>query len=507
MSKASSKEHTSNDLILQLIKAKPKSKINLEQKDSESLNTMDYYKEDSSNKNSLIEEIKLNSNKLLYNSKKPEKIQINLTEEKEFSSTLNRTSKNAHKSSNAIRTLSDLNTAKIQNAQKRPNHIAKVCCKYYSNNNLSNKTCIKCKKHFCINCFKGNMNNNLDNNNDDINNYDKNLNSEKVCHYCKKKEYKIKNIFKMKEQNKKINVQVGLEPLDNDSETNTKKTFWTEKNYDKVDNNNNNKSKENFKNLQDQYKEYEFFLKQIDNRKKEIQIKRDISLNILQMIKKAIEFEYEKYMTKLNEFVSRLNKIKNNIKEKMNKNYTNEIELKINIDTNKNSLNNLFKNYENYSNKVISRPLFRGYKIYESNNILINYADTYYMKEKEVFSDLPFGKVYIKIDRFTNNYINYFDFSTIIKQNEKSNIDDTINSSFQSVSSSINKSRFIVNMIVDNKLIRLNKTNKDTNDMNLSYESFEEENKLLFQKNKNYSNGKLKKDNFNIKVIISEIML
>ena len=70
MSKALSKEHTSNDIILQLIKAKPKSKINLEQKDSESLNTMDYYKEDSSNKNSLIEEIKLNANKLLYNSKK-----------------------------------------------------------------------------------------------------------------------------------------------------------------------------------------------------------------------------------------------------------------------------------------------------------------------------------------------------------------------------------------------------------------------------------------------------
>ena len=506
MSKTSNKEYTSNDLILQLIKAKPKSKINLEQKDSESLNTMDYYKEDSSNKNSLIEEIKLNTNKLLFNAKKPEKIQINLTEENRFNSTLNKTNRNNHKSSNAIRTLSDLNTQKTQNGQKRPNHIAKVCCKYYSINNLSNKTCIKCKKHFCINCFKGNLNINLDNNNDDINNCDKNLNSEKICHFCKKKEFKNKNFNTMKEQNKKINVQIGLEPLDNDSETATKKTFWTEKNISKTDNNN-NKSKENFKYLQDQYKEYEFFMKQIDNRKKEIQIKKDISLNILQMIKKAIEFEYEKYMTKLNEFVSRLNKIKSSINEKMNKNYTNEIELKINIDTNKNSLNNLFKNYENYSNKVISRPLFRGYKIYESNNILINYADTYYMKNKEVFSDLPIGKVYIKIERFTNNYINYLDFSTLIKQNEKNNTDDSINCSFQSASSIINKPRFIVNMIVDNKLIRLNKTNKDTNDMSLSYESYEEENKILFQKNKNYNSGKVKKDNFNIKVIISEIML
>ena len=82
---------------------------------------------------------------------------------------------------------------------------------------------------------------------------------------------------------------------------------------------------------------------------------------------------------------------------------------------------------------MISRPLFRGYKSFESNNILINYSDSYYMKNKEILSDLPFGNVYIKIDRYTNNYVNYLNFSILIKQNDKTPSDDTINSSFQSI--------------------------------------------------------------------------
>ena len=155
---------------------------------------------------------------------------------------------------------------------------------------------------------------------------------------------------------------------------------------------------------------------------------------------------------------------------------------------------------------MISRPLFRGYKSFESNNILINYSESYYMKNKEILSDLPFGNVYIKIDRYTNNYVNYLNFSILIKQNDKTPSDDTINSSFQSFVN--NKSRFVVNMIVNNKVIRLFKTNKDNNDTTLSYESSEEENKILFCKDKlNNTGGIIKKNNFNIKVIITEVML
>ena len=61
-------------------------------------------------------------------------------------------------------------------------------------------------------------------------------------------------------------------------------------------------------------------------------------------------------------------------------------------------------------------------------------------------------------------------------------------------------------MIVNNKMIRLNKTNKDNNDTNLNYECSEEENRILLVKEKNnLNNSKTKK--FNVKIIISEIIL
>ena len=84
MSTPANKTLTPNDLILQMLKVKPKEKKTIEQIDSESLNTMDYYKEDSSTKNSLIEESKINNN-LLLNAKKPEKVNKIKKEQKDIS--------------------------------------------------------------------------------------------------------------------------------------------------------------------------------------------------------------------------------------------------------------------------------------------------------------------------------------------------------------------------------------------------------------------------------------
>ena len=129
------------------------------------------------------------------------------------------------------------------------------------------------------------------------------------------------------------------------------------------------------------------------------------------------------------------------------------------------------------------------------------------MNSKEILSDLPFGNAFLKIDRYTNNYINYLNFSVQIKQSNKTLIEDTINSSFQSTTN--NKSRYVVNMIINNKVIRLNKVNNkdNTNDTSLSYESSEDEKKILFNKEKFNINNKTKNNDFNVKVIISEIML
>lgn len=503
MSTAISTNNNPNDLINAMIKMKPKLKNSIEQMETESLNTMDYYKEDSSNKNSLIDEANL-SNKLIYNpnkNKPKERNNKNTSKINRASFTINKSYRNIHKSSNLIKTIQDKDLhKKIKNVPIYSNKI-KTCNKCNEKLEANSKNCLNCKKIFCKNCFKGNSNRNLDNNSDDNENYEQNFNVENICHSCKTIFNSNKNNNTMKNTRNKFYIKNKFEPLDTYCE-NDMENFGICRSKTIA----NDFNKEKIKNLEEQYKEYENFLNQIEERKKEIEIKRDISLNILAMIKKAVDYEFERNIKKLNEFQMKLNKIKNDIKEKINKNYQNEIELQINIDISKNTLKNFIKNFEKYNQIVISRPLFRGYKSFESNNILINYSDSYYMKNKEILSDLPFGNVYIKIDRYTNNYVNYLNFSILIKQNDKTPSDDTINSSFQSFVN--NKSRFVVNMIVNNKVIRLIKTNKDNNDTTLSYESSEEENKILFCKDKlNNTGGIIKKNNFNIKVIITEVML
>ena len=510
MLKTINTEYTSNNLINAMLKTNPKLKKSIEQMDSDSLNTMDYYQEDSSNKNSLIEEAKFNK-KIIYNNP----LQNNHKEFKkktfqkrnDLSFTFNQTYREMHKSSNLVKVIhNEISTKRIKNVPKLSNATINSIdskCNKCKSKFKNNKICTKCKNYFCQNCFKGNNNRNLDNNSDENENEncEKNIDGENICHYCKINFSVNKNKNLKKYKRNKLYLMNQFEPLDTYYEDNLENF---RKGRSKTNANNNNEEK--IKNLEEQYKEYENFLNQIEERKKEIEIKRDISLNILAMIKKAVDYEFERNIKKLNEFQMKLNKIKNDIKEKINKNYQNEIELQINIDISKNTLKNFIKNFEKYNQIVISRPLFRGYKSFESSNILINYSDSYYMKNKEILSDLPFGNVYIKIDRYTNNYVNYLNFSILIKQNDKTPSDDTINSSFQSFVN--NKSRFVINMIVNNKVIRLIKTNKDNNDTTLSYESSEEENKILFCKDKlNNTGGIIKKNNFNIKVIITEVML
>ena len=62
-------------------------------------------------------------------------------------------------------------------------------------------------------------------------------------------------------------------------------------------------------------------------------------------------------------------------------------------------------------------------------------------------------------------------------------------------------------MIINDKLIKLNKTNKDDNKLCLNYECSMEENILLFSKNNNLGNKIIKKDELNIKVIITELFI
>ena len=486
-------EYTTNELISQMVKAKPKLKKSKEQQDSDSLNTMDYYKDDSSNKNSLIDELKAN-NKLLFDPNKKEETTEteSASNKRDLPAQQNKMNKEANKINNITKRKNSLHITK---AKKILNDVHNICSKCFVDIGNSNIICIKCKNIFCKKCFKGNYDRNLFNNkniNDNNKEQDLTEKKEKICQYCRNNGINNNNNFMNK----------ILEPLDSMPE-NEIKMLTEKKNYNKKMDIR-NKSEGKIKSLKDQLNEFEEFLNKINDSKLEVEIKKNICMNILQMIKKAIEIEYDKYLKKLNELSMKINKIKEDINQKINNSniiFKNEVELQINIDTYKNTLNGFSKVFENYNQKIISRQIFRGYKLYESNNILIKQSEIYYMKNKEILSDLPFGNVYLKIDKFTNNYINYINFATIInKSRNKANPNDIMNNNQNDINI---KSRYIVNLIVNNKIIRLNLTTKDNSD--LIYECAEEENRILLKEKNNINNNKTK--NFNVKVIISEIIL
>jgi hypothetical protein len=256
------------------------------------------------------------------------------------------------------------------------------------------------------------------------------------------------------------------------------------------------------KELKDESNEYDTFMKKILQKKKEIEIKKNIGINNLQTMIKVIEYEFKLNMNKLDEMLEKLKKIKETIDqrkiklEQQHRSDSNSIsqEKKI-IGKYKNAINNFNQNYEKLNQKIISKSKQKAYKMYESNPLKINIEETYYMKYKNVIENSNVGSVYFKIERFVNSYVNYLVFSVLIKQNEKEN-DSKDNKS---------KSKYIINMEVNGQLIKLNKSNKDENKSCLNYENIMQENKALVSKS--VCNNDCKNKELNIRVIISELFL
>ena len=71
-----------------------------------------------------------------------------------------------------------------------------------------------------------------------------------------------------------------------------------------------------------------------------------------------------------------------------------------------------------------------------------------------------------------------------------------------------NKSVLVPYIVINNQLIKLNKTNKDNNKSSLNYEYSLEESKAFPSKNcSGNKNNNIKKDEFDVKLIISELFL
>ena len=167
-------------------------------------------------------------------------------------------------------------------------------------------------------------------------------------------------------------------------------------------------------------------------------------------------------------------------------------------------LNTFSKNYENLDQKIILKSKPKAYKVYESNPIRFNFTETYYMKEKNIFSNKNIGNAYIKIDRFVNNYTNYLNFTVSIKKDE-------INSQKNNPSKNNNienKSKYVIYMLINNKLFELNKTIKDNNQSSINYECSLKENFVFNAKNQSTDISRnIKKEDFDVKIIITDLFL
>ena len=167
-------------------------------------------------------------------------------------------------------------------------------------------------------------------------------------------------------------------------------------------------------------------------------------------------------------------------------------------------MNSFSKNYEKLEQKIILKSKPKAYKVYEANPLKVNFTETYYMKEKEIFSNQRIGNAYIKIERYVNNYTNCLNFSLTVKKDEKINQNKSPNKN----NNLDNKSKYVIYMEINNKLIKLNKSNKDNNKNSLNYDCSLEENFVFNSKSQSTDAGRnIRKDDFDVKVIITELFL
>lgn len=491
------KKNISNNVLNfdKFIELLPKPNREIDQQENESLNTIDYYKEDISFKNQPIIETNLNPNKL-NDQKENINTSINKSCNNSFILLQNYNKEKNHdnnKKESFIRINSffeNKNGINVKKFFEDKNEVSTYCSRCNEEVEFSSRACPYCLKPFCRKCLKEIFKRNLDNN-DDIDNFDQDIINEKICPNCRNlvaiKDYII--LKKNKKNTMKQNKSCDIYSINNPQ---------TQQNMDY------NKNSHLFKGLEEENNEYEILLNKIEENKRQLEIRKNLSINILQIIQKSIEYEYNQNLNKLNEMILKLQNIKNSIEERKNifnqrqKNNDNNLIIQKNIDKYKNALNCFSKNYNKFNERIILKSKQKAFQLHESKSFSVNLSDTYNMKYIEILSNNQIGNVYFKIDRFNINYINYLNFSVLIEKNDK----ETKNNNNL-------KSKFIVNMIINNKIIKLNEIKtKDDNKLCLNYECSLNENKILLSNNNsNSSNFNRIKDELNIQVILSELFL
>ena len=348
-----SKQVSSNDLLNQMLSTVKKPKKTVEQQDNESLNTMDYYKEDSSSKNQKLEENEFMSKKFLG------KFQ-NISSRKEkkkykFPFILNQsyTGESLYElceKTNFGQTNSFFGNKKQQNVQNRFED-RKTNNEYCSGCNLeiedTSKVCPNCLKPLCRKCLKTMFVRNLDNNLD-IDHFEQNSMNEKICPNCGN-HISLKDFVMQRPKRKTDSLPKFSEPLDTEKEDN----FLTLPNE-------NEQNTDLMKDFEEQNNQYDLLYKEIEDNKKHLEVKKNLHLNTLEIIKKSIEYEYNLNLKKLNEMSLKLKQIQNSIINEKNKinqqnNFNNKIELQNIFEKFRNSINILSNKYKNFHKKLIAK--------------------------------------------------------------------------------------------------------------------------------------------------------
>ena len=493
-SKYMSKKLSPNDKISAMLEKIPRDKKTPEAQDNESLNTMDYYKEDGSSKNNIFDENKFITKKIY---KQPLDINprtknLNHDFPKDNSITyVDKKLSGLYEEINIGRTNFFLVNKNGKNVQKRLEDMKidnDFCSRCNEEIEYSTKVCKYCLKPICRNCLRKIFNRNLDNN-DDLDNFDQNLINSKICPNCR-------NLTE-------INDYIIQKPI--------RKSNYSSRTYTEPPNTIIEKKEEKneflLRDLDEKINEYDSLLKEIEEKKKEIEIKKNLNMNIIQIFQRAIEYEYNLNVNKLNEMSSKIINFQNCFKDKKNnyKNYRNISELQNAFEKYKKAMNIFSKNYEKLKQKISLKSKPKSFKNYESNILSINLSDTYYMKRKEILSNSHIGKAFFKVDRFVNGYMNCLGFSVLIQKDDK----NSQNSGNNSNSNSINKSKFVVHLIINDKLIKLNKDNKDNNELCLNYGCSLEESQVFNSKGhtSDINKNKNKDEKFDAKLIITELFL
>ena len=496
-----------NAFLNKIIQNIPKPKRTIEQQDNESLNTMDYYKEENSSRNN-----KLIENKFITNANTKHTIDINSkikidcpnSSYKEKTPFSNKNLGGLYEEIKFARNNSFFeNDEKEENVEKRfetMKHNNDYCIKCNSEIEFPNHFCPHCIKPFCKKCINRIFNRNLDNN-DDKDIYDhKNINNN-ICPNCRNS-ININDIGKFK------------------SITFNNYAFDLSKSYEQpffgqIKNGSSNSQKvleqKEFvnKEFNEQNQQYDLLLKKIEKKKREIEIKKNLNMNLIQILQKSIETEYNYNLNTLNEMCLKIQKIQDSIKNRKNlingqKNFNNAEMLNL-VEKYQKVMITFSKNYQKLEQKIVLKSKPKAYKVYEANPLRVNFAETYYMKEKEFYCSQHIGKAYIKIDRFVNNYTNCLNFSVSIKKDENNS---QKNNPAKNGTNLDNKSRYVIYMIVNNKLIKLNKNIRDNNKSSLNYEGSLEESFVFNSKVQSTDiNRSIKKDYFDVKIIITELFL